>query len=71
LIHSVECAEAAEELARLFLPKHERALGVLGALVHDISKTRILVEQGSNRQAISGVSQEALNLEGDMLESGV
>lgn len=63
LIHSVECAEAAEELARRFLPYHERALGILGALVHDIAKIRILVEQGSDRRAIYGVTQEALNLE--------
>lgn len=63
LIHSVECAEAAEYLARRFLPKHECVLGVVGALLHDISKIRILPPAGGGRQAIHGVTQEALNLE--------
>lgn len=60
LIHSVECAE---ELAQRFLPHPERALGILGALVHDIAEIRILIQPGSPQRAINGVTLGALNLE--------
>ncbi|MGN8160492.1 HD domain-containing protein [Salinisphaera sp. RV14] len=63
LMHSVECAEMAETLAPYVLPAHERDLAVIGALLHDVAKIRIMRSPGQNRHAIYGVTQEALNLE--------
>ncbi len=63
LRHSVECAEAAEQLAPRFLADHEVALAIVGALLHDIAKIRILAAPHSGQHPIHGVTQEALNLE--------
>ncbi|MGN8160780.1 HD domain-containing protein [Salinisphaera sp. RV14] len=63
LIHSVECAEMAESLSRYVLPTHERDLAVMGALLHDLAKIRIMKSGQVGRHAIYGVTQEALNLE--------
>lgn len=63
LIHSVECAEMAEALAPHVLEHHERDLAVMGALLHDVAKIRILNGSKNGQRAIYGVTQEALNLE--------
>jgi len=63
LIHSVECAEMAESLSRYVLPAHECDLAVMGALLHDLAKIRIMTSGHGSRHAIYGVTQEALNLE--------
>lgn len=63
LIHSVECAEMAESLSRYVLPAHECDLAVMGALLHDLAKIRIMKSAHGSRHAIYGVTQEALNLE--------
>lgn len=63
LIHSVECAEMAEALAPYVLEHHERDLAVMGALLHDVAKIRILNRSKNGQRAIYGVTQEALNLE--------
>ncbi len=63
LAHSVECAEMAESLSRYVLPAHECDLAVIGALLHDLAKIRIMTSGSRSRHAIYGVTQEALNLE--------
>lgn len=63
LIHSVECAEMAESLSQYVLPTHERELAVMGALLHDLAKIRIMKSRHTGGHAIYGVTQEALNLE--------
>jgi hypothetical protein len=63
LIHSVECAQMAESLAGYVLASHERDLAVMGALLHDLAKIRIMKWGQRSQYAIYGVTQEALNLE--------
>ena len=53
----------AESLARYVLPTHEHDLAVMGALLHDLAKIRIMTSGQAGQHAIYGVTQEALNLE--------
>lgn len=63
LFHSVECAEMVEALAPRVLQKEERDLAVIGALLHDVAKTRIMRGRQNAGQDRQSILPRALNLE--------